>query len=70
MFPERNYKVSLSLLQLWTFAYVWLLNKPYENEVILREQKLTLKCCKRLKILIDFKEGFEPIPLGKGSGTA
>ena len=31
--------------QLWTFAYVWLLNKPYENEVYLREQKITLKCC-------------------------
>ena len=32
-------------LQLWTFAYVQLLNKPYQNEVTLRRQKPLLKCC-------------------------
>ena len=26
-------------LKLWTFAYMQLLNKPYENEVTLRKQK-------------------------------
>ena len=26
-------------IQLWTFAYIWLLNEPYENEVALREKK-------------------------------
>ena len=24
------------MIQLWTFAYLWLLNKPYENEVTLK----------------------------------
>ena len=28
--------------------YKRLLNKPYENEVFLREQKTPLKCCKTL----------------------
>ena len=27
------------------FAIKWLLDKPYENEFILREQNLSLKCC-------------------------
>ena len=31
-------------IQLWIFAYVQLLNKPYVNEVTLREQNLPLKC--------------------------
>ena len=33
------------LIQLWTFAYVRLLNKPYENEVTLRRQNLSSKYC-------------------------
>ena len=32
-------------IQSWTFAYIPLLNKPYENEVTLRGQKVPLKCC-------------------------
>ena len=35
-------RILLSILwdlQLWTFTYIWLQNKPYENEVILREKK-------------------------------
>ena len=47
-------------VQLWTFAYVQLLNKPYENEVFLREQKLPLKCCQHLKMLTYFGKGFRP----------
>ena len=31
------------MLQLWPFAYTWLLSKPYENEVTLREQNVSLK---------------------------
>ena len=37
-------------IQLPTFAYKWLLNKPYENEVTLREQNLPLKCSQPLEI--------------------
>ena len=32
-------------IQLWTFPYVRLLNKPYENEVTLRRQNPPLKFC-------------------------
>ena len=39
---------TLGNIQLWTFAYVRLLNKPYENEVALSEQKIPLKCCQPL----------------------
>ena len=43
-------EVMLSYIQLPTFAYTRLLNKPCENEVTLTEQKLPLKCCKHLEI--------------------
>ena len=45
----------LSCIQLWTFAYIRLLNKPYENEVTLREQKIPLQCCQSLDFLYVFK---------------
>ena len=38
----------LPYIQLWTFEYVGLLNKPYENEVALRERKILLKCSQPL----------------------
>ena len=38
-------------LQSWTFAYIRLLNKPYENEVTLTGQNIPLKCCQALEIL-------------------
>ena len=34
--------------RVWTFAYVHLLNKPYENEVISRGQNIPSKCCQPL----------------------
>ena len=37
-----------------SLTYVWLLNKPYENEVALREQNIPLKCCQPLDFLYDF----------------
>ena len=37
-------------MQLWTFVYVRLLNKPYENEVILRGQKIPSKYCQPLEL--------------------
>ena len=47
------------LIQLWTFAYVRLLNKPYKNEVTLREQKKPLKCCYSLHFLHAFLKGLD-----------
>ena len=32
-------------IQLWTFAYIRLLNEPYENVVTLRCKNPPLKCC-------------------------
>ena len=45
--PHRQYFFQIHV-QPWTFAYVRLLNKPYENEVTLREQKIPLKFCQPL----------------------
>ena len=38
-------RLDFPYVQLWTFAYVRLLNKPYENEVTFRGQNPPLKCC-------------------------
>ena len=38
-------KCFFSNIQLPTFAYKQLLNKPYESEVTLTRQNQTLKCC-------------------------
>ena len=46
-------------IQLWTFAYLRLLNKPYENQVTLIGQNPHLKCCQPLKILTPFKMGVD-----------
>ena len=46
-------------LQLLTFAYKRLLNKPYENEVTLTRRNLRLKCCQPLEILTNFITGLE-----------
>ena len=45
-------------VQLWTFAYVRLLNKTYENEVTLRGQKIHLKCCQHAELLMYIERGF------------
>ena len=39
---------SFKRIQLWALVYVQLLNKLYESEVTLREQKIPLKCCQPL----------------------
>ena len=36
-------------IQPWNFAYIRLLNKPYENEVTLTEQNPHSKCCQHLE---------------------
>ena len=43
-------------LQLPTFAFTRLLNKPYENEVTLTGQKPPLNCCMHLEILYNVKK--------------
>ena len=42
-------------VQLWTFAIIRLLNKPYENEVTLTGQNVPLKCCQLLGLLTQLK---------------
>ena len=44
-------------IQLWPFAHVRLLNKPYENEVILRMQNIPLKYCQPLELLMYIGRG-------------
>ena len=44
-------------LQLSTFNYTRSLDKVYENEVILRRQNISLKCCKLLELLTYFRKG-------------
>ena len=46
-------------LQLWTFAYIRLLNKPYENVVTLREQKVPSRYCQPLDFLYNFLKGLD-----------
>ena len=41
---------GMCYLQSKTFAYTWLLNKPYKNEIIFREHKKPLKCYRPLDI--------------------
>ena len=48
-------------IQLWSFAYVRLLNKPYENEVPLRGQNIPLKCCQPLELLKYIEREFRSI---------
>ena len=45
------------------FAYVRLLNKPYENEVTLTGQNPPLKCCQPLELLTHFERGLDFIIL-------
>ena len=44
-------------IQLWTFAIIRLLNKPYKNEVTLTGQNAPLKCCQLLGFLTQLKKG-------------
>ena len=48
-----------SEIQSWTFAYIQLLNKPYENEVTLTGQNPPLKCCQHLELLTQLKRGID-----------
>ena len=41
------------------FAIKRLLNKPYENEVNLREQKIRLKCCQPLDFWYNSLKGLD-----------
>ena len=46
-------------IQSWTFAYIRLLNKSYENEVTLTGQKPPLKFCQPLELLTQLKKGID-----------
>ena len=46
-------------IQVWTFAYVRLLNKPYENQVTLTGQNPPLRCCQPFEILAHFITGLD-----------
>ena len=52
-------KYDVNYLQPLNFAYIQLLNKPYENEVTLTRQNLPLKYCQPLKILTNFITGLD-----------
>ena len=51
-------------IQLQTFPYTRLLNKPYKNEFTFREQNLPLKCHKPLKILLYYEKRFRSLNAG------
>ena len=55
---DRQKRCGSDDIQLWTFAYVRLLNKPYENEVTLRGQNMSLKYYQPLKFMFFFEKGF------------
>ena len=56
--PPTKQRKELNL-QLWTLGYIQLLNKPYknENEVTLRGQKISLKCCQLAELLMYIERG-------------
>ena len=47
-----------------TFSYIWLINKLNENEIILREQNIFLKCCQPFELFIYFGKGFRSLHAG------
>ena len=55
--------LHLVLLKPLNFAYVQLLNKPYENEVTLTGQNSPLKYCQNLEILYTVKKKLDPLTL-------
>ena len=50
---------TLHKIQLPTFAFTWLLNEPYENEVTLTGQNQPLRCYKLLELLTQLKKGID-----------
>ena len=58
-----NQRVNKKYTHAYIYSYETLLTygyfkKSYENEVNLREQNISLKCCKPLELLIYFEKGF------------
>ena len=53
------YRLAEPIIQPLNFAYVRLLDKPYENEVTLTGQNPPLKCCHPLEILKHFITGLD-----------
>ena len=46
------------VIQLWPFAYIWLLNKLFENEVNFRGQNIPLNYCDTLRLVLYIEKGF------------
>ena len=69
IFDSCYYKIQLP-----TFSYTQLLNKPYGNEFTLREQNPNLKCCQPLELLTHFEKRSRPFNTGNmgsvGQGAA
>ena len=51
-------------IQLQTYAYVQLLNRPYGYEVIARGQNIPLKCCQSLELLMYIGRGIKSFHTG------
>ena len=51
-----------------SLTYLWLINKLNENEIILREQNIFLKCCQPFELLIHLWKGLSSFHIcNKGS---
>ena len=57
-------KLDAQYIQLCPLAYVWLLNKPYENEVTLRGKNIPLKCCQPHELLMYIERGLRSFHTG------
>ena len=51
----------LKHIQLSIFAFIQILKKSYENEIILTEQNISLKWCRPLELLIYIGKGFRSL---------
>ena len=48
----------------WTFVYIRLLDRPYENEVTFKGQNICLKCYQSLELMLYFGKGFRSFHKG------
>ena len=58
------FKIIFFAVQLWPLSYVGLLNKPYENKVILRGQNVPTKGCQPLELLMYIERGIRSFHTG------
>ena len=58
---KREFKQAHTVMNI---CLLMVLDKPYENEVTLRGQKICLKCYQLLKLIIYFGKGFRSFHKG------